>query len=494
MSHRPAEWYRDAKLGIMVHWGVPTVPAWAPVEHGGLAEILRDHDWQFYFRHNPYAEWYLNSLRIPDSPVRAYHRRHFGTSSYERLARRFSDDLDRWDPGSWADLFREAGARYVVFVAKHHDGYLMWPSSAPPVTPSFVAPRDVVGELGEAVRERGMRYGLYYSGLLDWTVQHGAIREFSDLLLAETDAAYERTVKAHFAELIDRYRPDLLWNDIGLPGGVSRRSIFRHYRDAVPEGVLNDRWAQTGAIARMVLGSSRGRRAVERAARTAILEGRSTGRHGDVATVEYASTLRDSRRPWELVRGLGRSFAYNAAEPPESYLTGTDLISLLVDVVSRNGNLLLNVAPAADGSISREQRAALTSLATWLRDHGESIYGTRPWVRSSGRTADGLPVRYTATRDALYAHVIGRPRMLSLAIEALDLRRVPRPRERRDAEQRRFSVDLLGCDRPVSWRSEGGRVVIDLPGSFVAGDVTVVRFAWRRSPEPPASGFYTDLI
>ena len=493
MRYRVPDWYRDAKFGIMVHWGVPTIPAFAPTERGGFLELLRDEGWPSYFRNNPYVAWYLNSLRIPDSPAAAYHRKHFGRHvSYERLARRFNEDLDQWDPGEWADLFRETGARYVVMVSKHHDGYLMWPSGSRPPSDAFVAPRNVVGELGEAVRERGMKYGLYYSGLLDWTVQTGAIRDFPDLALARTPPEYERTVESHYRELIETFKPDVLWNDIGLPAGVSRRDLFAAYRRAVPDGVLNDRWSQVGPPARALLATSPGRALASALARKAIVAGRPTGGVGDVPTVEYADATELRRRPWELVRGIGTSFCYNAAEPAGSRLTGTELIHLLADVVSKNGNLLLNVGPQADGRIPREQRDALVPLAAWLRDHGEAIYGTRPWYRAEGTTDDGLQVRFTTRANALYAIVLGRPRMLALAFRDLDLKRVPRPRSGRDED--RFVVRILGCERPPDWRVEDGRVVVDVPGSFIASDAIVVQFAWQPRAQRPASNFYTDLI
>ncbi|MFW6292021.1 MAG: alpha-L-fucosidase [Spirochaetota bacterium] len=493
MRHRVPQWYRDAKLGIMVHWGVPTIPAYAPVEHGGVTDILRDHDWRFYFENNPHAGWYLNSLRIPGSPAAVYHRRHFGRhSSYERLARRFNEGLERWNPGEWAELFRDAGARYVVMVGKHHDGFLMWPSAERPPGENFVATRDVLGELGEAVRGQGLKYGLYYSGLLDWTVQGSAIRDYPDLLLAETPPEYERYAKAHFHELMERYSPDLLWNDIGLPSGISRRELFAAYRKAVPEGVLNDRWRRTGIAARRILATRVGRYLLSRATRRAILEGRAYGGNGDVATVEYAAGTALRHKPWELVRGLGRSYCYNAAEPAGNYLSGVELIHLLVDVVSRNGNLLLNVAPDSDGQISRPQRDALGTLSAWLRDHGEAIYETRPWLRSGTSTSDGIPVRFTTRANALYAIVLGRPRMLALSLGSIDLDRVPRPRAGRDRD--RFVVRILGTDRPAEWRTENGAVVVDIPGSFVPGDAMVVKLAWEGPAEEPASGFYTDII
>jgi alpha-L-fucosidase len=493
VRYRVPDWYRDAKLGIMVHWGVPTIPAYAPTEYGGLVEILREHDWRFYFRNNPYSEWYLNSIRIADSPARAYHRKHFASQPYERLARRFKDELNSWNPQAWAELFKESGARYVVMVTKHHDGFLMWPSDDTPRSESFVASRDVVGELGDAVRGAGMKYGLYYSGRLDWTVQREPIRDFPDLMLAHTPRDYGGYVDRHYHELIRTYSPDVLWNDIGLPAGVRKRRLFRAFRRAVPEGVLNDRWSRLRGPLRLLLSTGLGRRILSRAARKAIVSGRPTGGKGDVRTVEYADAIAARSSPWELVRGLGRSFCYNAAEPEESYLTGTELVHLLADVVSKNGNLLLNVAPRADGTVSREQHAALSELAGWLRDHGEAIYGSRPWRVAEGRTREGLPVRYTVRDSALYAIVLGRPSMLSIVLQGLELRRIPRPKERK-GEEYRLVVRLIGCERPVEWREERGGVVVDVPGSFVPPDATVVKLAWQRVERSPQSGFYTDVI
>ncbi|MFP4113151.1 MAG: alpha-L-fucosidase [Spirochaetota bacterium] len=493
MRHRVPEWYRDAKLGVMVHWGVPTVPAYAPVEHGGIVEILREHDWRFYFANNPYAEWYANSIRIPDSPARAYHRKHYGSQPYERLARRFKEDLAAWDPNEWADLFKEVGARYVVMVGKHHDGFLMWPSDRTPPSENFVASRDVVGELATAVRERGLKYGVYYSGQLDWTVQHEPVRDYADLPLAATPRDYVRYAEAHFNELIRQYSPDLLWNDIGLPPGIRRRALFKTYRRAVPDGVLNDRWDQLAGPARRLAGTPIGRAILRRRARKALLEGKPVGGRGDVSTIEYAPVRCMRRKPWELVRGIGRSFCYNAAEPSESYLSGTDLIHLLVDVVSKNGNLLLNIAPRADGSISNEQRSALSELTAWLRVHREAIYGTRPWHVAEGRTREGLPVRYTRKRHTLYAIVLGSPSMLSIGLMGLDLRKLTAPREATSGGYE-LSVRLIGSERSIEWRREADAVVVDVPGSFVPPVATVIEFAWRAHRERATADFYTDVI
>jgi alpha-L-fucosidase len=495
MNRRVPEWYRNAKLGIMVHWGLPSIPAFAPVGHGSISDILTEHDWPFYFRNNPYSEWYQNSLRLKDSPTRVFHSRRFNAAyPYERLAGRFNDDIKKWKPTEWAELFAEAGARYVVLVAKHHDGFLLWPSDHQPATEGYVAGRDVVGELGEAVREKELRYGLYYSGLLDWTVQTEPIAGFEDLLTVPTDAAYAEYVWQHFSELITRHHPDILWNDIGLPANFDRARLFGLYRDTVGEGVLNDRWMQVSTGMQRMLSRPWFRRLAAERARKSVISGKAIGKLGDVPTAEYAKNTRLRREPWEAVRSIGNSFAYNEDEPAENYLSGDDLARMLADVVSKNGNLLLNIGPKSDGSIPREQRTPLLGLAAWLRINASAIYDTRPWYRAEGETGDGQPIRFTTHPDTLYVIMLERPLRLTVELVDLDIKRIPRANPEPGVEDE-LSVSLLGCEQPVQWRVSGGVVEVRFPGSFVPVGPPVIRFHWQAVDlRARPIEMYTDLI
>ena len=168
--HEVPAWWRDAKLGIFVHWTPASVPGFAPVDDDVTAMVQsgdrRAMGW------SPYTEWYENSLRFPDSPVARHHRDTYGEKPYREFAAEWETGLASWDPDDWARTFAAAGARYVVLVTKHHDGYCLWPSTvANPRLPGWQCARDVVGELGEAVRAQGMRFGVYYSGGLDWTFE-----------------------------------------------------------------------------------------------------------------------------------------------------------------------------------------------------------------------------------------------------------------------------------------------------------------------------------
>lgn len=178
-GHPLPQWYDDAKLGIFIHWGLYSVPGWAPLSHP-------DHDFssQDYIINNPYAEWYLNVMRIHGSPTQAYHREHYGAGyDYYNFAATFDREIQKWKPEAWAKIFRDAGAKYVVLTSKHHDGFTLWPSTIP--NPTLAkdrqhASRDIVGELSKAVRAQGLRMGLYYSGGYDWTFVPGPIREQAD--------------------------------------------------------------------------------------------------------------------------------------------------------------------------------------------------------------------------------------------------------------------------------------------------------------------------
>jgi len=246
--HPVPAWYHDAKLGIFIHWGPFSVPAYAPLGHGDIQELLRREGYRSFFRNIPYAEWYINSIRIEGSPAYEHHRRTYGKdASYFDFAQQFKRDSARWQPDEWADLFHAAGARYVVLVTKHMDGFLMWPSATPNYArPGYQMERDVVGELTGAVKARGMRMGVYYSSALDQSFTTSAMADLSGLLSegGPIDARYAAYQLAHWRELIDRYQPSVLWGDIAYPPRTNLFELFAHFYNQNPDGVVNDRWGQ----------------------------------------------------------------------------------------------------------------------------------------------------------------------------------------------------------------------------------------------------------
>jgi alpha-L-fucosidase len=425
--HAPPAWYDQAKLGIFVHWTPASVIGFAPREKE-INELLveRYDDMQVEV---PYTEWYENSLRFPGSSVAKYHREHFGSKPMHEFAADFARAVEeRWDPEPWADDFAAAGARYVVLVTKHHDGFCLWPTRVPnPKRPGFNLRRDVVGELARAVRKRGIRFGVYYSAGLDWTFDARPIANIGDLIAAAPGGVYPRYADAHFRELIERFQPDMLWNDISWPG--DRRSLLRLFADyynEIPEGLVNDRWTPVYPLGRLMR-ISFVRNLFNRRVKAAVLRhgGALTpppALHADTRTPEYATFGELRREKWECVRGMDKSFGYNRASLPQDFLSRDALIHSLVDIASKNGNLLLNVGPRGeDAGIPEPQRERLRWLGSFTQRYGEALYGTRPWQRAEGETAEGLPLRFTARGDTLFAWLLGRPRAPA-SVELLGLR------------------------------------------------------------------------
>src|SRR5258708_7276955 len=240
--HPLPAWYAEAKLGIFIHWGLYSVPGWAPLVHPG-----HDFDSLDYIMHNPYAEWYLNSMRLDGSPTQAYHREHYGAAyDYYNFAPIFNQEIQKWNPDAWAKIFRDAGAKYVVLTTKHHDGFTLWPSSTPnPTLPADRqhATRDIVGELTASVRKEGLRMGLYYSGGDDWTFVSRTICEGSDYTKVEAQSeALDAYADSAILELIQRYHPAVLWNDIDYPKSGHPLEIMAEYYNAFPDGAIDDRF------------------------------------------------------------------------------------------------------------------------------------------------------------------------------------------------------------------------------------------------------------
>jgi len=414
--HQAPEWFHDAKLGIFVHWGLYSVPAFAPTEQGDITETLKRGS-RHHFAHNPYAEWYLNTLRLEGSPARVHHEATYGDGfAYDDFVQPYNAALRNWDPDAMAETFAATGAQYVVLTTKHHDGFLLWPSRTPnPVKRGYQANRDIVGELAEAVRATSMRMGLYYSGLLDWSFSEQPIDSFVGLLdNGPSGPEYAAYADAHFYELIERYTPSVLWNDIGYPVEGQPERIMAHFYNAIPDGAVNDRWTTTPMWARRLLGLRPIRRLADRLIHRMMTSEGATGSvptnaHYDFRTPEYASFSEIRAEKWECCRGLGRSFGYNQMESDEHHISVTELVHSFVDIVSKNGNLLLNVGPTADGTIPGPQRKRLEGLGAWLEVNGEAIFGSRPWARAEGTSDQGVPIRFTRRADYLYAIVLGAP-------------------------------------------------------------------------------------
>jgi alpha-L-fucosidase len=403
-------WYDDAKFGIFIHWGVYSVPAFGPT----------GDDVGIYAK---YAEWYWNRWSDPDAEgnaqFRAFHDRVFGKGTqYQDFAHQFKAEL--FDPDQWADLFARAGARYVVLTSKHHEGFALWPSEHSWNWNSVdVGPhRDIAGELTNAVRKHGLRMGFYYS-LYEW---------FNPLYRSNLQQYIDTHMWPQLKDLVNRYEPDVIWPDgeWDHESSVWKSEEFLAWlynESPVRESVVvNDRWGK---------------------------ETRSL--HGGFYTTEYSLVHNDAisdeaaRHKWEECRGIGGSFGFNRMENLDDYSTSEDLIHLLVNVVSRGGNLLLNVGPTADGRIPVIMQQRLADMGKWLEVNGEAIYGTRPWYEAK----EVENVRSTRKGDTLYATTLSWPGR-ELVLPGVN-------------PDRNATVTLLGYDQPLKWRTRGGNLVIEVP-------------------------------
>jgi alpha-L-fucosidase len=343
-------WFRDAKFGIFIHWGVYSVPAYAPV--------------------GKYAEWYWNALskgpKDGDKPNATweFHQRVYGKGfQYRQFAPMFRAEM--YEPKYWAELFEKSGAKYVVLTSKHHDGFALWPSAEANRTwgrnwnaVSAGPKRDVLGDLTEAVRGRGLKMGFYYS-LYEW---------FNPLWLKDRPRYVAQHMTPQFKDLVTRYKPSLIFSDgeWDMPGEdwKSPELLAWLFNESAvkDEVVVNDRWGK-GA----------------------------RHKHGGYYTTEYTAGLEGSTNPWEESRGMGFSYGYNRAEQLADYHKGSEMVLMLVDLVSRGGNLLLDIGPTGDGRIPVIMQQRLVEIGEWLKRNGEAIYGTRPWARTRQWTEGSQP-------------------------------------------------------------------------------------------------------
>lgn len=276
--------------------------------------------------------------------------------------------------------------------------------------------------------------GLYHSGGIDWSFDNTRLTGLDrDLSVLQADP-YSNYLKAQWLELIDSYKPAILWNDITYPRRQDVPKIIAHYYNTVPDGLVNNRWGV---------------------------------RFHDFTTPEYAKYDHVVRKKWESCRGIGYSFGYNAVETDEHMLSEEDLIELLVDIVSKNGNLLLNVGPKADGSVSDLQLRRLKALGQWLKTNGEAIYKTRPWKTAEGKTTDDIEVRFTQKPDALYAILLQKPAGNNVTIKSL----IVAPKTK---------IRLLGSKQNITWQQHETDLLIHLPENLPAR----YAYALKITPAP----------
>lgn len=431
-KHKSPQWFNDAKLGIFIHWGLYSVPAYASQR----TETSMDTP-EKWMKNNSLAEWYLNTVRIEDSPTQKYHNKKYGENfNYFSFSDEFNREIKKWNPQEMAAFIKSVGAKYVVFTTKHHDGYPLWPTrvantNMPPCAKTVE--RDLVGELSDEVRKAGIKMGLYYSGGFDWTYNLAPMTTRKKLIPQMTPKSnqYGVMADAHLRELIRDYKPDILWNDIYYPKSGDLVSIISDYYNLVPGGVINNRWGISGLY--------------------------------DFTTPEYRKYDKIVHEKWESCRGLGHSWGFNQIEDASHTLSSTELIHLLVDVVSKNGNLIINIGPQADGSIPEIQKDRLTNLGKWMKLNSEAIYGTTPWHMFNGQTTSGIDMRFTQKDDQLYLFLFSEP---GKEIEIGNM-----------LAKAGTVIEIPGKTGKLKWENTANGLKISMPGNFPCEHAFVLRFS-----------------
>ncbi len=456
-QHETPAWYRDAKFGIFIHWGVYSVPAFGD-------------------------EWYPRNMYQQGSKEFKHHVETYGPQSkfgYKDFIPRFT--AARFDADDWAELFRKAGAKYVVPVAEHHDGFPMYDCSLTRYSAAKMGPkRDVVRELGAAVRRRGIRLGASSHRAEHWWFFDGGMKFDSDVRdpanaglygpahdqktadgkQSQPDQAYLDNWLARTAEIVDKYRPELLWFDWWI-----EQPVFQPYLRKFAAFYYN-RGAEWG----------RGGVAIN-------YKNKSFPERAAVLDIERGKL--DTLRPlfWQTDTSVSvKSWGYIEND---TFRSPDSLVGDLVDIVSKNGCLLLNTGPRPDGTIPDEARKILLVMGDWLRVNGEAIYGTRPWtVYGEGPTEvvagsfkdtatkafTGEDIRFTTKGDVLYAIALAWPEGGKVTIRSLA---AGAPGFRREIK----AVRLLGSEAKVKWNRDANGLTIEGPAEKLGN----YAFAFRIS-------------
>ncbi len=437
------DWYRDAKFGIFIHWGVYSVPAFG-------------------------SEWYPRLMYLEGTPENLHQVQtygpltHFGYKDFIPMFR-----AEHFDAAAWARLFARAGAKYVVPVFEHHDGFAMYNSDLSDWTAAKMGPRrDVVGDLAKAVRAEGLLVGASSHRVEhDWFLEggrqqpsdvndpafaafygpaHARVHSGEDLQRDFTYAsdAYLNDWLARSSEIVEKYHPDLMYFDwwIGQPSVRPYLAKFASFyynesRQGGPEGVINYK-------------------------NDAIMEG------AGVLDIERGQLAEIRERPWQTDTSISnKSWGYierDTFKSPES------IVDQLVDIVSKNGNLLLNIGPRADGTIPEEVQQTLLGVGEWLTQNGEAIYGTRPWlVYGEGPTRvqagafhdvdtqryNEHDFRFTTKGSTLYTIELAWPASGEAVVHTL----------RKGNTGTITSVDLLGSSTPLRFEQREDGLHLHVP-------------------------------
>ena len=460
-SYKMPDWFRDAKFGIWAHWGPQAVP-----RHG---------------------DWYAKKIYQQGSSDYLYHVEHYGHPSkfgYKDIIPLWK--AEKWNPEQLMALYKKAGAKYFVSMGTHHDNFFLWNSSIHKWNAVNMGPkRDVVGDWQKAAKKQGLRFGVSEhlaasytwfqpshgsdtSGPFKGIPYDGANPEYQDLYhtKAATDdkgwlsknLVWQKEWLASINELIDNYHPDLLYSDSGFPFDTIGREMVAHFYNS------------------NLLANKNG---VD-----AVYNCKQPSQGMWVQDVERGVMDSICPFPWQTDTSIGDWFYRDG----QKYKTAEEVIEMLVDIVSKNGNLLLNIVQTPEGDVEPDLIKSLEDIASWISVNGEGIYGSRPWkIYGEGpstvskqekgqfgglkdvRKYQPTDIRFTMKNGNLYMFTLGIP-TADITVKSLSS----------SLSQKIKSIQILGSKEKLSWKQDNETLSIIKPKSFPSQNVVCFKVRFEK--------------
>lgn len=464
-AYRIPEWFRDAKFGIWSHWGPQAVPR--------------------------QGDWYARNMYRQGSYQYKYHLANYGHPSkvgYKNIIPLWK--AEKWDPKQLMQLYKQAGAKYFVSMATHHDNFFLWKSKLHRWNAVNMGPKkDVVGIWQKAAQKAGLRFGVSEhlgasytwfqtshgadtSGMYKGIAYDGAIDSLQDLHHPKAvndwgwltnNVVNQKHWLACMKELIDNYHPDLLYSDSRFPFDSIGKQMLAHYYNS--NAALN-------------------RQRVD-----AVYNCKQPSNGMWVEDLERGVMDSICPFPWQTDTSIGDWFYKEG----QQYKSAKEVVQMLVDIVSKNGNLLINVVQTPEGNIEPDMLQILQDIGKWTAINGEGIYASRPWkifgenpsnskavktgnFNESSIQYSGKHIRYTTRNGHLYAYIMGMPTS-DIYIKTLGLAS--------SVAQPIASITLLGSKEKVKWQQQSDALMIQKPTSLPTENVLGYKIVFTNKTTSP---------